>query len=41
MEKKDNGKANLEKKNKKLAIFLGFIAISFYFVFVLMHAINE
>jgi|TARA_B100000780_G_C21003691_1_gene401646 uncharacterized membrane protein (DUF485 family) len=41
MNKKDNVKEQLGKKNKKLAFFLGIIALSFYGIFVLMHAINE
>jgi uncharacterized membrane protein (DUF485 family) len=41
MNKKDNAKYQLVKKNKKLAILLGILAISFYGIFVLMHAINE
>jgi|TARA_B100000768_G_C11266505_1_gene371332 hypothetical protein len=41
MNKKDNAKDQLGKKNKKLAILLGILAISFYGIFVLMHAINE
>jgi|TARA_B110000196_G_C21083782_1_gene633867 hypothetical protein len=41
MNKKDNVKDQLGKKNKKLAILLGILAISFYGIFVLMHAINE
>jgi hypothetical protein len=40
VEKKDNTEKQLRKKNKRLALTLGLVAMFILWIFVLMHTIN-